>query len=142
MKQRKAKNNKGFVILFAVTVSAILLSIALGILSVSQKEIKFGSSAQEANNAFYAADTGIESVLFNDKSNTPYVPASGTAQEWNITLTGLGSGAGCAKVIMRKDNTNPPNTTTTITSRGYNFGDANCVSASPNTVEREIQVTY
>ena len=55
----KIKKNKGFVLIFAVTLAAILLSIALGISQIALKEIKFGTSAKDTNDAFFAADTGL-----------------------------------------------------------------------------------
>src|ERR1035437_11163940 len=62
------KKNKGFVILFAVTLSALLLSIALGVANVAFREAKFNTSAKDTNNAFFAADTGAECALYYDKS--------------------------------------------------------------------------
>ena len=140
----KYSRQGGFVILFSVTLSAILLSIALGIASIAIKEVKFGTNAKDTNEAFFAADTGIESVLFSDKgSGSSFVPNPGTAQTWNLVVSGLGtSGSGCAKVSVEKDNTNPPSTNTTIISKGYNIGDASCESTSSLRVERELKVTY
>src|SRR3989338_669621 len=57
----------GFVILFAVTLSAILLAMALGISNIAFKEVRFGTNARDPNDAFFAADTGLECSLFNDK---------------------------------------------------------------------------
>ena len=37
------ETRRGFVILFAVTISSILLSITLGVLSVAFRELKFGT---------------------------------------------------------------------------------------------------
>ncbi len=142
---KKIKKNSGFVILFAVTLSAIVLAIALGVASVALKEVKFGTSARATNDAFFAADTGIEYVLFKDKDPTFYpMPAVGLQQTFNppTTLTGLGSsGASCAIVTITKDDTTPPGTTTII-SKGYNIGDVACSSTNPNRIEREIDVSY
>src|SRR6188472_3700914 len=117
MTTNKIKKNKGFVILFAVTISSILLAIALGVANIALKEVKFGTSAKDTNNAFFAADAAIELVLFNDKAPTSaYTLVSPeTSHTWNIVVTGLGSAGGsCAKVTILKTNT----PTTTITSRG------------------------
>lgn len=141
---RIIEKNRGFVILFAVTLSAILLSIALGVANISLKEIKFGTSAKDTNNAFFAADTGIEKVLFNDRSSgSSYVPAPGTIQSWEVIILGLGSdGESCAKVSIEKDNSVPPLTKTTIISRGYNIGNDTCSSSNPDRIEREIEARY
>ncbi len=133
----KSKSGAGFVILFAVTLSSILLSIALGVANIALKEVKFGTSAKDTNDAFFAADTGIEYVLFNDKPPSIYT-APGT---WNVTVPGLGSaGTSCAKVNVTK--TGPPSIRTTIISKGYNTGDSSCNPTNSNRIERELLITY
>ena len=125
-------------ILFAVTIASILLSIALGVANIAVKEIKFGTSAKDTNDAFFASDTGIEHALFNDKSSISiYTPAPGT---WAFTISGLGSaGQSCARVTVNK--TAVP-ILTTIVSKGYNIGDASCNSTNPNRIERELRISY
>jgi len=134
---QKIKRNKGFIMLFAITISSILLAISLGVANIALKEVKFGTSAKDANNAFFAADTGIEYVLFKDKSpSSIYTPVPGT---WNEIITGLGSsGQSCAKVTIEK--TAEP--ATTIVSKGYNIGDGSCNSSNPDRIEREIVSNY
>ncbi|MFH1201090.1 MAG: hypothetical protein V1484_02050 [bacterium] len=138
------KKNKGFVILFAVTLSAILLSIALGVANIAFREIKFSTSAKDTNNAFFAADTGIECAFINDKSSSivfidpnpsPSIMCNGnsiTATEnptsfWSFIVSGLGNtGTGCAKVTVDKTTA-----LTTITSKGYNNGSRSGGSSPP-----------
>ena len=155
MKKRK----NGFVMLFAIILSSIVLSITLGVLNIALKEINFSSSARETNVASLAADLGIECALFNDKTpskfpipfsaapisscagQTPTPTGSGTATtaSYNFKLNNLISvGKGCVNVTILQDNTTPP-MITTITSKGYNVGDASCASSNPNRVEREYQ---
>lgn len=148
-------SRSGFVILFAVTISAILLSIALGVANIALKEIKFGTSGKDTNAAFFAADTGAECALFYDKTDSTQNAFTGTATPmtcagnsfpaptpspanvWNFTISGLGDlGQGCAKVTV--DKTGPG---TKIISNGYNNGGGSCVQAS-NTVERQIELNY
>jgi hypothetical protein len=142
------KNNKGFVMLFAVTISAILLAIALGVANIALQEVKFGTSAIDTNNAFFAADTSIETVLFADKPpGSPFVLTTpNTVNTWPpIYVFGLGSAsASCGIVTITKDNRVPAKgTTTQVVSKGYNVGvPANCTSSNPDRVEREIQVNY
>ena len=127
--------------LFAITISSILLAIALGVSNIALKEIKFGTSAKDTNNAFFAADTGIEYVLFNDKPPTSIYTLTPpeTSHTWSVVITGLGSsGQSCAKVTIEK--TDVP--TTTITSKGYNIGDGSCESTNPDRIEREIVSNY
>jgi len=150
MKIKNIKKNRGFVILFAVMLSSILLAIGLGVSNIAFREVKFGTSAKDANDAFFAADTGAECALFYDKNltvldsfpssiacgNNPNIPVdiNGT-----FILSGLGSlNRSCAIVTIIKDSTL---SITTITSKGYNNGDVNCIPSS-NSLERELEVTY
>jgi hypothetical protein len=152
----KIKNNKGFTILFAVVLSSIILAISLGVANIAFKEIRFGTSAKEANNAFFAADTGAECALFNDKSSSnSFVQSGGTGNVqclgttvalsgsyplWNFILSGLGSaGQSCVKITV--DKTVLP---TIIISKGYNDGGSvsGACTQGPNSVERELQLSY
>jgi Tfp pilus assembly protein PilX len=136
MTKETTKKNRGFVILFAVTLSAILLAIALGVANIALKEVKFGTSARDTNDAFFAADTGTEQALYNDKLGN----YSGTST-WSFVISGLGSGGlSCANVSI--DKTAPP--IVTIISKGYNIAssDGLCSSTNTNRVERELKTTY
>lgn len=142
MQYKNLKKNNGFVILFAVTISSILLVIALGVANVAVKEVKFSTLAKETNEAFFASDTGIEYALFHDKTPSEYVPDVGTKQTWSIVVAGAG-GTSCAKVSITKDNTSPPDTTTLIISKGYNIGDVStCDSTNRDRIERELKISY
>ena len=155
------KNNRGFVILFAVTLASILLTISLGVSNIALREIKFSTSAKDTNDAFFAADTGTECALFNDKpptrfpvagpatpltcaSATPTYSAGSNTGLYSFSVTSLGSGGNsCAKVTVFKDGaTDPPYIITTVVSKGYNIGDASCASSNPDRIEREIRVSY
>ncbi len=158
------QKNRGFALLFTVMISSIILSIALGVSNIAFKQIKFGTSAKEANEAFFAADTGAECALANDKfTSNSFVSSGGsgvvTCLGGNINLnpsypypffqfivTELGSdNDGCAVVTVEKDAvSNPPNVYTEIISKGYNFDgiDGSCISANPNRIEREVKINY
>jgi hypothetical protein len=134
--RRRKSSGSGFVILYAVTLSAILLSIALGVAQIALKEIKFSASAKDTNEAFFAADTGAEQALFNDK--TPGFYPDNTLTTLPI-ISGLGGLLqGCAKVTVDKT----ISTKTAIISKGYNIGSPLCNSTSSNLVERELDVNY
>ncbi len=64
------KNNskKGFVILFAVLISSIILLMTSGVFNVIQKQVLLSSYSRESQRAFYAADAAIECALFYDTS--------------------------------------------------------------------------
>jgi hypothetical protein len=139
---RKRKlSGSGFVMLFAVALSGIIFAITLGVINIALKEIQFGSSAKDAGNAFFAADTGAEYVLFRDKPVSIY-PMGSTDE----VITGLGSdGVSCAKVNINKVNIVQDGATfiqTTIISKGYNIGDDLCESSNPERIEREIKLSY
>ncbi len=105
----KNSTNQGFVIIFAVTISAIILAVALGVTKVAYQEIKFGTEARETNNAFLAADTGVECALYSDKqpnslfsvagpaaylpcaSVTPTYVSTNKTGTYTFNVTGLGS---------------------------------------------------
>lgn len=152
----------GFAILFAVTLSALLLSIALGVSNIALKELKFGTSAKFTNEAFFAADTGVECALAHDKSDSGVfidggiitlincagspITVGGFYPAFNFFVPGLGSnGQGCAMVEVFKetDPLDPTRILTTITSKGYDLGGGagGCDPAS-NRVERQIETTY
>jgi len=157
---KKIKKNRAFVILFAVTISSILLSIALGVANISFREIKFTTSAKDSGNAFFAADAGIECAMVNEKSTgsvfvSPSSPFTITCNDnsiivtedqasyWSFTISGLGDGGGgCAKVTVDKTDASPDPITTVI-SKGYNNGGGvgTCIPGL-NTVERQIVLSY
>jgi Tfp pilus assembly protein PilX len=60
----------GFVILFAILVSTIILIMSAGIFRVAQKESILSSYSKESQIAFYSADAGVECALYWDISNT------------------------------------------------------------------------
>lgn len=161
---KKIKKNKGFVLLFAVTLAAVFLSIALGISEVALKENNFSTSAKDTNDAFFAADTGEECALYYDNSDptknafttgAPSVscngltviisPTGSPANIWTFVISGLGSaGKACAKVRVDKSSDVPSPATTTITASGYNKGggiSGACTPGSSN-VERVLQTSY
>lgn len=126
---RKIKKNKnGFVLLFAVTLSAMLLAIALGVANIAFNEVKFGTNAKDTNNAFFAADTGAECALIYNRDPNKYINTldafidghdgvtikcmganilvsfvNGSRDKWTFDVSKLGNeGQGCAKVTVDK----------------------------------------
>lgn len=69
-KINKGEENKGFALLFSVVLSSILLAIALSVANISFKEITFGTSVKDGNDAFFAADTGAGCALIGDRSDS------------------------------------------------------------------------
>ena len=59
-------SQKGFTVIYAVLISSLLLSIGLGIYSISIRDFILASSASESQKAIFAADSGIECALYWD----------------------------------------------------------------------------
>lgn len=163
------KMQKGFVLLFAVVLSAIILSISLGLSEISYKQISFGNQARETADAFFAADAGLECALFYDIKGAEtefgdrfspfgYDGTSGTmttlqcARNNFVLNDGIFSqqghwnfvlpnlmGQSCAIVLVDKTSFTGK---TRIVSKGYNVGNENCTGNYPNRVEREIEIRY
>ena len=160
--------NRGFVILFAVLISAIVLLVGYGIFSISFKETVISSTVREANMAFYAADAGLECALMNDRKPSPNnflsLPNGSTIrciEGLNTTITKTNQeirfnfpvGDGCVLIYVDKEHTTaPPSGTTLIEARGYSA----CQSIAqvgttgintpditdPTLVERAIRARY
>ncbi len=62
----KIKNKKGFVLFIAIMVSSILISVAMFIAFIAQKELILAQSAKSTQQAFYAADSAVECALYQD----------------------------------------------------------------------------
>jgi len=165
-KYKKPKDcRSGFVILFAMVFSAILLAVGLGVANIALKEISFSTSARATNDSFLAADTGVECALYNDKRiNNVFSVESGVSVQclgasisatyakegsfntWSFVIKPNAGNLGqkyCSVVKVKKD-TNLYYDTTDIISKGYNFADndnANCTSSNPQRVERELDVS-
>ena len=146
---------RGFVILFAVTLSAIFLSVALGGSNIALKESKFSTSAKETNDAFFAAGSGVEYVYYkNINDNPPFCSYTlGDPTDANCPTTSVSnlgnSGDDCARVDATKSTNNngtPLDTSDdyvllTITSKGYNNSSPSCPPTA-NYVEREIKAFF
>jgi len=166
MKIKNKKNSQaGIALVFSIILSMIFLTITMGILNIATKEMNFSSSAKDSNNSFFAADSGVECALYNDKSGSIVFTATNTGkincfgnvlaltsnltdtlQVFNFNVSGLGSNSNsCAKVTVTKvyDGGTPSNLLSAqIISKGYNIGDSNCASTAINRTERVLEVNY
>jgi hypothetical protein len=70
-------HTQGFVILFSMLISSLILLIASGVFNLVQKELILSSYARESQFAFYSADAALECALFWDVSDFSMV-AGGT----------------------------------------------------------------
>lgn len=156
--QKDGGDEKGFVLLFAVVLVSIILSISLGVSNITLKELNFSTSARATNDAFYAADTGVECALYYlrntaqssiGSSHVFGVPTDGMLTQcngvsvsldegedgvetalgpWFFNITSLGPNASSCALVEVIKNLN----TVTIISRGYNVGHIPNAEDSPN----------
>ncbi len=64
---RIASKKGGFVLLFAVLVSSVVLAIGTGIFNIAIKELALSRASRDSQFAFFAADTGAECAFFWDR---------------------------------------------------------------------------
>lgn len=153
------QKDKGFLLLFSIVISSILLAIALTVTSISYNKISFSNSSQKSSEAFYAANLGMECALSydlkSDGSSFGVVNQSGFAKcsdnditrqissnpqgPWEFTLLKLGpEGKACANVKVERDGDD-----TLVTSYGYDTYSqrAGCIQdGSAKKTERVVQV--
>lgn len=146
------KTEKGFTLLIAIVITATLLLVSTGIVSVAVKEAFLSASARESQHAFYAADTGIECAIYWDVKGIDGVSAFSTTTSnqvitcngQNITPVETGDDTTftfdfqplnpyCASVKVFKTGN-----LTMIESRGYNT----CDPLNRRRVERAVRVGY
>jgi Tfp pilus assembly protein PilX len=144
------RNTKGFTLFYAVLVSSLLLSIAIATFNISFKNSRLVAGSVDSQEAFYAADTGLECALYWDVqqkvfsgiAENPIVTCNGgesiIASEiqtnvWQLSLTDTG-GVHCATVDIDKS----VDGATVIESRGYNT----CSISDERRVERGMRATY
>ena len=158
------KSSKGFTLLIAVMVSGILLSIGLAIYNIVSKQVILSSAGRESQFAFFAADTGIECVLYWDSNYDAFSSSSAQAiscgasrpidpttiiktydQNFSHTMTttttqfsfSMGAALVNPCVDVKVVRTEGP-TRTTVESLGHNT----CVLTNPRRIERAIRVQY
>lgn len=155
MKKNQNKNQKGFVALFTVLLVSVILAMAIGIASISLKEIVLSASASDGNKAFYAADSGIECALYfeaqnpapetfmnnlncNGNSNPP-VTISDDPEIYEFEMPFGENNELCASLKVERGIIGEPYSVR-IESRGSSVPCDD--DSNPKKVERSIRVTY
>ncbi len=64
----KIKKQRGFIILFSMVVSSIILLISVGMYNLAKKQVVLSSYARESQRAFYAANSALECAYYYDIS--------------------------------------------------------------------------
>lgn len=154
-------SKKGFVLLFAVVLVSIILAISLGVSNIALKEVNFSVSARATNDAFYAADTGVECALYYLRNTVPSFTGESEAfgiptelvltqcndmdvalnqdengnetssGPWVFNLTSLGDSQNACALVKVIKDIKVTNTTTII-SKGYNIGHISNSEGIPN----------
>lgn len=158
----KIKQREGFVILFTILISAIILMIGAGIFAIATRETVLSSTAREAQAAFYAADAGVECALYAETLGM-YITANNGTQFSCGTGSGVtvsGDGSTTTPHFFKIIITNPINHTTTcaqvsvldltntsqrrVISQGYNVCTPTGTpdASNPILVERDLDTTY
>ena len=158
------KLQKGFTLFIAVVITATLLLVSTGIVSVAVKEAFLASAGRESQFAFYAADSGIECALYWDAKGVQSGPNTGTSAFSTSTNSNIiacnkdadnpsnqftvgGSPTSAFTITFNSDTNSPcanvtvnklPDGRTQIQSLGYNT----CDPTNPRRVERAVRVSY
>lgn len=140
---------RGVTLLLAVFISSITLSLGLGIFAIIFDELGISGSSKESLVALYAADSGIECVLYWDIKQQAFSTTTSNSIncagnflsvgpayvfDFNLQLPDPAEPDSCAHVRVQKTGF-----ATIITSLGENIS---CGSASSRTVQRGLEVQY
>lgn len=142
--------NRGFTLFIAIVITATLLLVSTGIISVAVKEAFLTAAGRESQHAFYAADSGVECALYWDVKGVNGVSAFSTTTSSTINcnsqnFSNMGGAPSsiftlnfppdpyCAVLTVTKTGN-----TTKIESLGYNT----CDITNPRRVERAVRVSY
>lgn len=157
--------SRGFVLAYAVLVAGILLSVGIGIFSITLKEIILSRYGRESQIALAVADTGIECALFADfQLNNVFATSSESTSGGSVQC---GGGEVSVTFVEPRTSTSATSTfatdfgdkcvfvevgkyesgdRTTINSRGYNTGNAadECTGTdnAATRVERGLRLSY
>lgn len=123
--------NRGITLLLVVVLLSALFSISIGIFNVVLGQIKISGEVADSFVAFYAADQGIEKMLFRDRIIAEICPTPGTncfgPQTFDV------ESGGCYAIRVSKTG----GATEIITSGQYR-----CGTNPLRVVKRGFQVNY
>ena len=155
------QTQRGFIILYTLLISSIILAMAIGIAGIAYKEVGFSIQSSQSHVAFFAADAGIECALKYDLQSPslftgttqlgiscasfPNVSVNYTAGPNNSDVYTLEESAGqgvpvdngCFKVIVTKNATDVVNgqtltSGTIVESHGYNMSCSDVATIQAN----------
>lgn len=152
--------SQGFVVLFTILISSIVLLMALGITNIATKEITLSIQTRDAARAFFAADAGMECALYQDRvagtfsgtlapfqcNDLPVSVLDDTSPVYTFYASVGVNNDSCVKVEI--DKAFNGGTQTRITALGYNTQfdglNLNCGENTSNArrIERGYRATY
>ena len=147
----------GFTVFVALIVTGTLLLISSAVVNLAVKQSRISASGRESQDAYYAADTGMECALYWDVKNPSGASAFATSTSSTIycnkDANNLGNqwtvGGGYTSVIDRINFLPDPycaivtvnkgmDGSTQIESMGYNT----CAEDASRRVERAVRASY
>lgn len=165
MKLSKQRES-GFTLFIAIVLTATLLLVSTGIITIAVREAFLTSANRHSQEAFYAADTALECAIYWDLKGSPDtgesafsltnpdgIECNGQTFAADDSPDGIIGGQDgmsqftinfppsthCAEVrIIKRPPTSPLVPKTTIEALGYNDCDVN----NPRRVQRSVGVSY
>jgi len=96
----KNQKSKGVALYLALMIMTVLLALALGVSAILFGQMKMMREMENSVLAFYAADTGIEGILYQDKCcRQPICSTSSPPAFCTPTCTGLPDGYSTTTVL-------------------------------------------
>ncbi len=154
---KKSDFQSGFTLLVAMVAMGTLLVVSAGVVNLALRHSLISSSGLASQQAFYAADTGMECALYWDVKNptgrSAFATTTGSTINCNKNAANPGNewvvGGSSVSTINRINFLPNPycaiitvtknaNGTTQIESKGYNT----CDPANTRRVERAVRATY
>lgn len=153
----KINKKNGFVVLYAVLVTTVIVAVGLIMSNIMVKQIILSTTGRDSQKAFYAANAGLECVIFWDREyeafgyfisgiyeNDIYSPIECNGQPIDIENGARSDGykdditiqfpdTNSMAIVSIDKNTSNPNSI--IISKGYNSTDL----SSPRLVQRIIR---
>ena len=134
-----SKKNSGITLLLIVVLLSAILSISIGIFNIMFSQIIISGDLVDSSKALYAADQGIEKILYRDRN-------SGGSGECGDDASGCPAetvdvGSACYDMIITKGDTDTPpdgkiNTSIRVT------GQYRCDAPLERQVKRAFEIQY
>lgn len=148
--------NHGIALLFTLLIIGVAISLSTGVFNIILGELKIGEGARESMRAFFAADSGVECILYWDLKEQAFV------FDKEKTITCMGSSPsfsrssqtinGKAAIVYQSTApfalTNGACVSLTVikfsdgSSRIEALGENTCNPAATRVVQRGIEVNY